>query len=316
MQHSVLIYEPDNRSELEHYGATLSCAFRDLKIDLAFSQEEAIALASASDVLIAKSGNVSKDIIAAMPKLTWLQSLVSGVDHLRHVGLHSDVLISAARGFHGTQMAELAILQMLALNRGFPTILKNQAKEEWVVWPQPLLFEKTAVIVGVGSIAETVAARCAAFGMHVLGVSGRESVPGFEKLYPRARLKEAAAEADFLIVLIPLDSSTLGLIGKEVFDAMRPSAFLINIARGGVVDEDALIAALESRTISGAAIDVASQEPLPADSELWRAPNLIITPHVGGRADIYHKQVSPLLVSNVRLFLDGRADEIPFQVKL
>ena len=152
--------------------------------------------------------------------------------------------------------------------------------------------------------------------MRVIGVSdGRTEAPHFDKILPRARMNEAAAEADFLIALVPHTPATNNLIGASVFDAMKPSGVLINIARGGVVDEDALVAALRAGKIRGAGLDVFKTEPLPKDSPLWDMPNVFITSHVGGMAITYGEQVMPLLVENLRAFTAGQPERMRFIVK-
>lgn len=316
MEHSILVHEPDSPMELEFYGQVLRKEFPGVEIKLASNLAQATELAGGCDIMIAKSMHIEQRVVDAMPRFAWFQSLISGVDHLRTLKLPTNLMVSVARGIHGPQMSELVILHMLALNRRLPEMLKNQAQRKWTVWTQPLLENKRLVIVGVGAIAEVVAQRCLALGMRVSGVSARQSAPGFERLYPRSQITEAVADADFVLALVPLSEETRGLIGSKVFNAMRPDAFVLNIARGGIVDEPALIEALTSRRIAGAAIDVASVEPLPAADPLWDAPNLIITPHVGGRSNVYHQQVLPLVLRNIGLFLSGNASQIPYQVEL
>ena len=152
--------------------------------------------------------------------------------------------------------------------------------------------------------------------MRTVGVSdGRTSAPNFDRILPRTRLPEAAAVADFLIVLAPYNKDNHHLINADVFGSMKPSGVLINIARGGVVDEDALIAALKAKTIAGAGLDVFRQEPLPKDSPLWEAPNVFITSHVGGMSDIYEQQVLPILIDNLAAFVAGTPQRMRFIVR-
>jgi phosphoglycerate dehydrogenase-like enzyme len=208
-------------------------------------------------------------------------------------------------------MSELAFLYMISLSRNFPRVQRNQQKHAWERWPQKLLFGKTAVIAGIGPIAEELAARCVAFGMHVVGVSdARASAPNFEKMFPRAQLREAAGLADFLIVLVPLSAQTRHLIDDGVLTAMKPEGVLINLARGPLVDEQALVRALRDGRIGGAGLDVFEAEPLPDDSPLWDMPNVIITPRIGGMSDVYGDQVLPLVVHNLHCFAQGRLNEM------
>ena len=158
------------------------------------------------------------------------------------------MLLTSTRGVHGPQMSELAFLNMIALARNFKKNLQNQAEGKWEQWGQPILDGKTIVIVGLGLLAEHLAERCKLFGMKVVGVSsGRASAPHFDEVHPRGELVKLAARADFLMLLVPYSKDTHHLIDRDVLAAMKPSAFLINLARGGVVDEAALIEHLQSR---------------------------------------------------------------------
>ena len=152
-----------------------------------------------------------------------------------------------------------------------------QAKSEWERWPAALLAGKTVGILGVGLIAEYLAPICKSFHMTVVGISGSpREANGFDRVVHRDALEKLAPELDFLVALTPLTAETRGIVGAKVLAAMKPTAYLVNVARGGVVDEPALIAALESGQIAGAALDVFAQEPLPANSPLWKTKNVTI----------------------------------------
>jgi phosphoglycerate dehydrogenase-like enzyme len=188
---------------------------------------------------------------------------------------------------------------------------QNQSWHIWERWRQKLIWGKTAGIIGIGPIAEDLALRCSAFGVRVIGVSDtRSQAANFDKIVPRSRLKEVAAESDFLIVLVPLSAQTHHLIDEAVFNAMKSTGVLINLARGPVVDEKALVRALQDGRIGGAALDVFEAEPLPNESPLWDMPNVIVTPRIGGMSDVYAEQVLPLVVHNVRCYLDGRLTDL------
>jgi phosphoglycerate dehydrogenase-like enzyme len=156
------------------------------------------------------------------------------------------------------------------------------------VWDnRRLLHGRTTVILGVGAIAEHLAERCRLFGMTVIGVSnGRDSVPHFDAILPRDRLAEAASRADFLVVLVPYAAETRHIVDATVLAAMRKDAFLINIARGAVVDESAIPDALDNGWLRAAALDVFVTEPLPAESPLWRDPRVMVSPHISGLTTI------------------------------
>jgi D-2-hydroxyacid dehydrogenase (NADP+) len=204
---------------------------------------------------------------------------------------------------------------MLAFARKFPTLLENQKHRIWDRREQRLLVGKTVVVVGVGRIAEDLAQRCKVFGMTVVGVSTRTTAPGFDAIYPRKEIAKAASLADFLIVLAPYTKENHHLVDAATIDAMKPDGVLINIARGGVLDEEALRRALLAGRIAGAGLDVFQTEPLPPESPLWDTPNVIITSHVGGVSESYVEQVMPLLVDNLRAFLDGAPEKMSYIVK-
>jgi phosphoglycerate dehydrogenase-like enzyme len=264
------------------------------------------------DVLVAMAHEVTDELIACMPRLRYICAMSAGTERMGTLKeLKSDVRVTSSRGIHGPQMSELALLSMIALSREFPRMQGNQKRHVWERWPQKLLWGKTAVLVGIGPIAEELAVRCAAFGMRLIGISdARSEAPHFEKILPRTGLQEAAAEADFLVMLVPLSSQTHHMIDDGVLGAMKKTGILINLARGPVVDEKALVKALLDGRIGGAALDVFEVEPLPSDSLLWEMPNVIVTPRIGGMSDVYAEQVLPLVVHNLRCFLDGRPEDM------
>lgn len=286
------------------YAKALSAACPAYRFIPAPTADAAMQHAATAQVLMGLAPFLPERLIAAMPGLEWVQALTTGVDNLLAMpALKSRIALTNCGGFHGPQMSELAILLMLALARDFPRILDNQAAARWQSWPQPILPGRTVCILGLGSIAEALAVRCNAFGMRVTGVSdGRAEVPGFARVHKRDALDAAAAEADFLVVLVPYSPQTHHIVNAQVLRAMRPGAYLVNIARGGCVDEAALIAALKDGRVAGAALDVFATEPLPPDDPLWTAPNLIVTPHIGGKSATYHEQALPQLIENFNAY--------------
>jgi D-2-hydroxyacid dehydrogenase (NADP+) len=281
-------------------------------IDLFASDQREVAIRDLRDaeVIIGHHFQFDEDMLSRAPQLRWIQSLTTGTDAILNLAnLAPEVTVTSTRGIHGPQMSELVFLDMLALIRDFPRMQRNQAVGRWERWPQPLLWGKTVVIVGVGAIAEALAPRCKAFGMSVHGVSAAARVPeGFDAVHSREQLSHAAGLADFLVLIVPHSPQTENLISAEVIAAMKPGAFLINVARGGVLDENALLHALREKRLAGAALDVFRQQPLPPDHPLWREDRVVVTPLVGGMSDIYFEQAYPLVRDNLRLFLAGRQD--------
>jgi phosphoglycerate dehydrogenase-like enzyme len=306
MTTDVVLVEPENPAELDHWRQVLS-AFPGVTCHFATSSEAAIPVAAEASAIIAKAHAVSAGLVRAMPKLRWVQALTTGIDHLLTVGLPKDVLVTTARGVHGPQMSELAFMYMLGLTRNVRRVLADQAAHRWARRGQVLLSGKTVLIVGIGAISEALAARCQAFGMRVVGISdARATADGFDEVHNRAALVAQAARADYVVALVPYSPATHHMISAEVLAAMKPSAVFINIARGKVVDEAALIAALREGRIAGAGLDVFAEEPLPVNSPLWDMENVIITPRIGGMSDTYAQQLAPLVLENLRLFLAGK----------
>jgi D-2-hydroxyacid dehydrogenase (NADP+) len=276
------------------------------------TRAEAEACCAEAEVLVAMAHEVEDSLLSRMPRLRYISALTTGVEHLDSLGLlRDDVIVTNGRGIHGPQMSELSFLYMIALSRDFRQMLDNQRESAWKRWPQRLIFHKTITIVGIGTIAEDLALRCKAFGMQVIGVSdARQSARGFDRIMPRRELKQAASLADFLVVLVPLSRDTHHMIDGDVFDAMKPSAVVINIARGPVVHQADLTARLLAGRLGGAGLDVFETEPLPADDPLWKLPNVIVTPRIGGMSDTYAEQVHDIVVHNLDAFAAGRVDEM------
>ena len=239
--------------------------------------------------------------------LKWIQALGTGVDNLAdQPALGPDVIITNLHGIHGPAMSEAALLAMLALGRDLPRSVHNQDARRWERWPGRLLNGKTVGIFGVGAIAADLAPKCKALGMRVVGISSaKRAVADFDAVYGRDELTTAVREIDFFVILTPYSAETRSIVGAEVFAAMKPKSYLINLARGGVVDEDALVEALRAGRLAGAALDVFVKEPLPAEHPLWSFTNVIITPHLGGFHDTYVDDALPIIEENMRRFLAG-----------
>jgi phosphoglycerate dehydrogenase-like enzyme len=298
--------------DAQPYRERLAPKFPAVEFHTAHHANEANSVVSDVDVIMGLGHHIPPALIAAAPKLKWVQALTTGTETLTVPGvLPPHVLLTSTRGIHGPQMSELAFLNMIALNRNFRKMQRNQAEGKWEQWNQPILEDKTIVIVGLGILAEHLAERCKVFGMNVIGVSsGRDAAPHFDEVYPRSALAKVAARADFLMLLVPYSPETHHLIDRAVLAAMKPTAFLINLARGGVLDEAALIEYLQAGKIAGAGLDIFSNMPLPPDNPLWRMPNVIITPNVGGRSDKFVAQTMTILEPNIQAFIDGRMKDM------
>ena len=250
---------------------------------------------------------VSDELLKRAANLKWIQVLGTGVNYIiNRPSLRKDIILTSCRGIHGPQMSEMAFLLMLAFNRNFPQITRNQDSRIWERWPAKLLSGKKVGIFGLGVIGEEIARKGKAFGMTVYGIDiVKREFDSVDFFYGPEDLPRVAAEVDYLILVAPSTPETEKIVGTEVLERMKPTAYLINIARGELVDEEALMRALEAGKIAGAALDALSAEPLPREHPLWGMKNVIITPHVGGMSDNYPEQVMPIVEENLRRYLQG-----------
>lgn len=255
-------------------------------------------------------GRLDPNITERTPKLRWVQSLSAGIDKLPlEAFIKRNIIVSNGRGVHAVQMSEFTLGAMLQRVRNANKFLQNQQEK---VWDQKLavdeLYGKTVGIIGAGSIGEAVARKCQAFDMRVIGLNRSGAAqPHFDEILSgETGLKTLLQQSDFIVILLPSTSKTHHLIKEEQFKQMKPSAFLINIARGDVVDEAALVEALRNGTISGAALDVFDQEPLPETSPFWTMDNVIITPHIAGATEHYIERAAPIFYYNLKQYLAGQ----------
>lgn len=294
------------------YRDRLRETFPDAVIDLAGNHTQIGPYIGDADVLITFGAHMAHHVLEEGVKLRWVQALGTGVDGIvDSPALRDGVIVTNLHGLHGAAVSECILASMLALARDLKRSMVNQARATWQRFPVQLLEGKTVGVLGVGVIAEELAPKCVALGMRVVGISSAErSVPGFDVIYSRERLGEAAALVDFLVLLTPYTAETHGIVDARVLGAMKPGSFLINVARGGVVDEPALIDALNSHRIAGAALDVFSQEPLPAEHALWGMDNVLITSHTAGFHVGYAEQALPIVEENLRRFIAGDTDNL------
>ena len=264
------------------------------------------------EVIISNSRWLTKDMVVSAQNLKWLQCNITGTDHLTEpLAGRADIILTNGRGIHGPQMTEITLLHMLALYRQVRRLAKNQETHTWDRFLPYVLETRIVAILGLGAIAEHMARCFQALGMTVYGISRMDRpIEGIDRIFSREQITNAVADADFLIALVPHGPDTDRIINAEVFDAMKPSACLINVARGGVVDEVALIEALKTNKISGAGLDVFEVAPLPDNSPLWDMKNVFITPFTGGRSDMYTERILAVIEPNLRAYLNNELDRM------
>jgi phosphoglycerate dehydrogenase-like enzyme len=289
------------------YYNHLKATFPEINIDIVDHHSKVGPHIGNADILITFGAHMSDHVLKEGKSLRWVQALGTGVDGITdQPSLGENVLVTNMHGLHGDSMPESAILSMLALARDLPRVLRNQSRHTWERFPSSLLKGKTVGIFGVGAIAADLAPKCKMFGMTVVGISSaKREVAGFDRMYVRGELEQAVCDLDYLILLVPYTPETRGIVSAQVLSAMKPTSYLINLARGGIVDEDALIKALKEGKIAGAALDVFATEPLPEDHPFWAMENVIVTPHLGGFHDQYAEQALPTVEENLRRFLAG-----------
>jgi phosphoglycerate dehydrogenase-like enzyme len=289
----------------EEYKKALQPKFPEVVIHAAQKEDEIGDFIEKMDILLAF--RISDELIQRALKLLWIQSLATGVDYIINLpSLSKEVLVTSTRGIHGPQMSEIAFLLMLALNRNFSQMVRNQDQEIWERWPGKLLYQKKIGILGMGVIGEEIAKKAKAFEMTVYGIDiVKRKIETVDYFFGPEDILKVAEEIDYFIIVAPYTPQTYQIVNERVLSAMKPTAFLINIGRGELVNEEALIKALNLKKIAGAALDTFYQEPLLSDHPFWKMKNMIVTPHVGGMSDIYMEQVLTIFEENLRRFLRG-----------
>jgi len=258
--------------------------------------------------------------IRTAPELRLVQATAAGAgQQVRRAELTVDelerVAICSASGVHAVPLAEWSIFGVLAFTKGLPRLRRDAAQRAWAHYPTTELRGQTLLVVGVGAIGLEVARLASAFGMRVIGVKRNADVelPHVDSLHPQEQLRELVGEADAIVVTLPLTAETRGLIDRETISRMRDGAIFVNVGRGRVVDEEALIEALRSGKLAGAALDVTFKEPLPPESPLWELENVILSPHTAALSWHENERIVELFTENLRRYLRG--DELLSRVR-
>ncbi len=251
----------------------------------------------------------------AAKKLRWIHSPAAAVHQLMFPELiRSDVVVTNSTGVHGPVVAEHAITVLLALAKRLPQAMRYQARKTWAqdqLWherPRPREVDgATVAVIGMGGIGGEFTRRAKALGMRVLAVRENPSkgTGGADEVYGPAQMDEVLLRADYVLLCTPVTPATTGLMNEAHLKKMKPDSYLINVGRGPLVDEAALIEALHSRRIAGAALDVFNEEPLPAHSPFWSLDNVLITPHTAAVTERLWERHYHLIVANLKRFLAG-----------
>ena len=233
--------------------------------------------------------------------LRWIQLTSAGAEQLLPArALLEKVVVTNTRGIHVDLMADYAFAAMVALNMHLPRFFADQQARRWEQRLSVPLAGRTLGVIGAGAIGGEIARRGAAFGMHVLAVKRTPApVDGAAEVVAPDQLHGVLGRSDFVVLVVPQTAATRRMLGEAELRVMKPTAYLINIARGSVVDEAALVHALREHWIAGAALDVFEEEPLPPDSPLWSLPNVLVTPHIAGEPADYARRAAEVFVDNL-----------------
>jgi phosphoglycerate dehydrogenase-like enzyme len=244
------------------------------------------------------------------PNLKWIQLTSAGADRLLNSGfIQQGVTVTTVSGLHATPIGEFVIQSILMIAKRAPQYIRSQQRREWARFMPRELYGATVGIVGIGNIGMEVGRLAKVFGCRVIATkrsaTSSESTPYADEILPPSELPRLLAESDYVVLSMPLTPETRGMIGEKELRAMKPTAALINIARGPVVVEDVLLRALRENWIAAAALDVFDQEPLPPDSPLWDMENVIVSPHISGGTEIYNVRAVDIFCDNLRRRLAG-----------
>jgi len=298
----ILVYYPDAR-EARAYADLMRLPSRAFTVDVASTLAEAAGPGASAEILYCWRPPPS--VLARAPQLRWIQVMGAGVEQVLAPELPGRVVVTRAAGIFGPWMAEYTLGWCLWTTQRMEGFRASQRQRRWApVDPIPLRGQ-TLCVVGLGDIGRAIARKARALDLRVIGVTRTGRGPReAERVYRPRALRSALARADFVVLTVPLIATTRGLLGAAELAAMKPSAWLINIARGPIVEETALLEALRARRIGGAVLDVFDAEPLPPEHPLWTLENVAITPHISGPST--PREIAPIFNDNLRRYLAGR----------
>lgn len=253
------------------------------------------------------AGAVPAGLLPAMPRLRWAQAMSAGVDNwLALPDLPSGLTLTCARGTHTESMPENIIGALFHVAKPYAQVAEHQKQSKWVHTVAQPLTGKTLGILGLGAIGQEVARIAVALGMHVIGTKRRPTrIPNVAEVLAPERTDEVLSQSDFVLLLLPATPETENFIDAKRLARMKPSAWLLNFGRGQIINDADLMAATREKKIAGALLDVFRQEPLPSEHPFWKAPGIIVLPHIGGPHPQRDRFVARLFVENLKRFLDG-----------
>lgn len=297
---AVLLYHPE---EAEAYARLVEAPRGSIRLHPCATPEAAAGVVGEAEILYA--WDFPAELLAKAGRLRWIQAMGAGVERFLVPELSKSVVITRAAGVFGPWMAEYAMAWLGWLTQRIEQIRGNQRERRWTAPRPERLRGKRLTLVGLGDTAREIARIARAFGMRVTGVSrSGKNARGVDAVYRPSQLTRALARCDFAVVTLPLTAKTRGLIGERELRAMKSTGWLLNVGRGPVIQERALLRALDERWIAGAVLDVFDTEPLPADHPFWGRRNVVVTPHVAGPS--IPAEIAPIFNDNLRRYLSGK----------
>ena len=268
---------------VEEYKALLEKNIPEAEFMICTNREEMEKYAPEAEIALVGM-TFPQDLFKRMPKLEWVQALAAGVEsYIQNAEQFKRIPVCRITGAFGKYMAEYVLAYVLYFCQNIPRVLKAQREKKWDPFRMEFIHQKTLGVMGLGHIGKEVAQKARAAGMRVVSWDmARADAPYVERQFGSREMRDFLKETDFVVLTLPATPATKNLAGRDFFKAMKKTAYLINICRGAIVDEDALLEALRSGQIAGAVIDAMKEEPLPKESPLWDCPNLIVTAHISG----------------------------------
>ncbi len=300
-----VIYEPDliptPRYPADHTGAPLTRTAAD--------EARWQALLADAEIMFDFDYTHREDLPDLAPNLRWLQASSAGIGQfVKRMGYGDrmpDATFTTASGVHARPLAEFCMMALLVHYKRLTHIMADQARRHWERYAATDLEGRTLAVVGLGNVGEMVAQMAKGLGMRTIGTRARGTSDAVDQFFLPEQLHTMLAEADVVVLIVPHTPTTDQMIDAAALAAMKPGAYLINIARGAVIDEDALIAALQSGHLGGAALDVFATEPLPTERPLWKMPNVLVSPHSASTSDRENARLTAIFCDNLRRYLAG-----------
>lgn len=288
-----------------------------VEVRVARTQAESAALIGTTEIAVSTARGLPEPLFERADRLGWVQCLSSGVDGFRLDRLReAGIVLTNGAGVNTEPVAEHAFAFLLGLERRLHRGVRQQATRTWERFEGGELLGKTLGLVGVGAIGGRIAEIASAFDMRVFGVKRDPTTApeDVDEVVGPGRLDEMLVEADYVVIACPLTEETRGMIGAAELETMRQSALLVNVARGPIVDHDALVEALQLHAVAGAGLDVYPEEPFPEESPLWGLSNAVLTPHMAGSTPRKPERVAEVIAENYRAYTAGEVESMPTRV--